>query len=86
MGFDDRLKFHDVWVFQLMQDSHFSVSALSIYFILKCIKHFFKSVFFASLFMGYFPDMSVGSTAEELLNIEESQDMTLYFFTHALLI
>jgi hypothetical protein len=53
-----------------MQDSHFTIGTLSVYVVLESIEYLFEGVLFACGAVGYFPNVSVCSTAEEVLYFE----------------
>jgi len=80
--FDYPLQLHDVCVLQLVQNRHLSVRSLCVYVVLKGVEYFFQSVFSTRLAMHHFPDVAVGSAAQEVFQLEASQNVALDFFTH----
>ena len=76
------VQFDYVIVIQLVQDRNFAVGALCIHIIVKGVKYLLKSAFLAIFFVDYLPYVSIGSTAEQFLYLEESQQFGLYFFAH----
>ena len=82
MGLQDGLEPDNVRVVQLVEHCHFAVGPLGVDLILEGVEDLLEGVLLASVFVDYFPDVPVGSAAEELPDFEEGQDMTLYFFAH----
>lgn len=72
----------DVGVWKLHEEHDLSIGPLRIGWVIERIEIFFKCLYFPCFFIGYFPDMSVGSAADLLVDVKPSKDVSLYFFTH----
>ena len=57
------MQFYYIGVIKFMQKNDFPVGSLSICGVLECVKDFFECHGVSRLFVGNFPDMSVGSAA-----------------------
>lgn len=73
-----------VWVVQLLQQRNLSECSLRIGGVLEGIEYFFEGEGVASLLVSDFPDVSVGSTADLLLQAVSLEDVGFDLLCHSL--
>jgi hypothetical protein len=81
---DDTGELNDVGVFELGEDGDLSVGALGVSGVLKGVEYLFKGVGFVGTAVDGLPDVAVGSTAQQLLGLEEMEDVLVDFLAHGM--
>lgn len=78
------MKLDYVGMVELVQEDDFAESALGVGGVLERIEYFLEGEGLVGFFIGYFPDMPVGSAAQLLHQGVFPKDMVLYLFAHFL--
>lgn len=76
------MKGDHIRVVKLEEYLHLSVSTLSVNTISESSKNFLESILLPSSLLSYFPNVTIGTTAQQLPDLKFAEDVRFNVFAH----